>query len=270
MKRPVISSGPGQTGTERQARRFCWMSFLTAMLALGLALIHLTIGRLRFLDSVPRSIWLSGAGGVAVAYVFLHILPDLAAYQETVAAQLGMTAELAEMTVFAIGLSGLTAFYGLERLARSARKRSKGEGPGNGAGAGVFWIHVGSFALYNALVGYLLVHREVPGLPSLVLFFVAMAMHFVTNDFGLREHHRERYDHRARWLLAVAVLAGWMTGISTGLPDLAVAFLFAFLAGGVVLNVLKEELPEDRQSRFLPFLLGAGGYSVVLVAVNLV
>ena len=43
-----------------------------------------------------------------------------------------------------------------------------------------------------------------------------------------------------------------------------IGLLFAFLAGGVVLNVLKEELPEDRQSRFLPFLLGAGGYALLL------
>jgi hypothetical protein len=29
--------------------------------------------------------------------------------------------------------------------------------------------------------------------------------------------------------------------------------------------VLKEELPEERQSRFSAFALGAGGYAVVLL-----
>ena len=44
--------------------------------------------------------------------------------------------------------------------------------------------------------------------------------------------------------------------------------LFAFLAGGVVLNVMKEELPEERQSRFGAFLLGVAGYGGVLLAVG--
>ena len=50
------------------------MLVATGLLALGFALIHLLIGRLAFLRAIPRSRWLSGAGGVAVAYVFLHVL----------------------------------------------------------------------------------------------------------------------------------------------------------------------------------------------------
>ena len=42
--------------------------------------------------------------------------------------------------------------------------------------------------------------------------------------------------------------------------------LFAFQAGGVVMNVLKEELPEERESRFWAFALGAALYSAVLLA----
>ena len=42
--------------------------------------------------------------------------------------------------------------------------------------------------------------------------------------------------------------------------------LFAFLAGGIILNVLKEELPEERQSYFLPFLLGVILYAGLIMA----
>lgn len=42
--------------------------------------------------------------------------------------------------------------------------------------------------------------------------------------------------------------------------------LFAFLAGSVVLNVIKEELPSERRSRFASFAAGVLGYSVVLLA----
>jgi hypothetical protein len=41
--------------------------------------VHAIGGRLRFLDVIPRSTWLSLAGGISVAYVFVHLLPELAA-----------------------------------------------------------------------------------------------------------------------------------------------------------------------------------------------
>ena len=59
--------------------------FLTGACAVAFALIHLFIGKLTFLNALPRSRWLSFAGGVAVAYVFLHILPELSGHQETFA-----------------------------------------------------------------------------------------------------------------------------------------------------------------------------------------
>jgi hypothetical protein len=125
---------------------------------------------------------------------------------------------------------------------------------------------VSSFALYNALIGYLMLHREEPGVGRLILFALAMGVHFVANDFGLREDHKGAYDRAGRWALAAAVLAGWAVGLLCDISEAALAVLFAFLAGGVVMSVLKEELPEGRESRFWAFALGAAIYSAVLLA----
>ncbi|HEY9769039.1 MAG TPA: hypothetical protein V6C71_11185 [Coleofasciculaceae cyanobacterium] len=76
----------------------------------------------------------------------------------------------------------------------------------------VFWLHVVSFALYNGLIGYLLVHREEPGFLSLCFFFLAMALHFVVNNFGLRENHKHAYHNLGRWILAAAIIFGWVIG----------------------------------------------------------
>jgi zinc transporter ZupT len=97
------------------------MLALTAVLAAGLAAVHIAAGKLRFLDVVPRSRWLSFSGGVAVAYVFLHILPELSSHRETFGASLGGSAEAAEAWVYSVALVGLAAFYGLERAARQSR-----------------------------------------------------------------------------------------------------------------------------------------------------
>jgi hypothetical protein len=47
--------------------------------------------------------------------------------------------------------------------------------------------------------------------------------------------------------------------------ETVIAILFALLSGGVILNVLKEELPEERESRFWAFALGAAVYAFILM-----
>ena len=243
--------------------------------AVGFALIHLYGGRLTFLSHVPRSRWLSFAGGVAVAYVFVHLLPELHRHQGRIEERLegdGLLAFL-EAHVYLLALLGLVVFYGLERLVRSSsssssprRSSSPAAGARGPAGRNVFDIHVVAYGLYNALVGYLLLHREDPGWHGFAFYAVAMGFHFLVNDRGLEADHGHLYRTYGRWLLAAAALAGWAAGVFLDIDRLALSTLFAFLAGGVILNVLKEELPEERESRFSAFAAGAFLYAVLLLA----
>ena len=235
--------------------------------AVAQALVHLLAGGLRFLRGTPRSVWLSTAGGVSVAYVFVHVLPELAEGQEAVRQAAPPGLRFLENHVYLVALLGLGVFYGLERAAVTSRRHQAGGEDAPTPPPSVFWLHIGSFAVYNALIGYLLLRRrEESDATSLLLFSAAMAMHFVVNDFGLREHHKGLYDRVGRWVLAVAILAGWGIGRAAEIGEAALAVLFAFLAGGVMLNVLKEELPEERESRFWAFAAGAAGYTALLLA----
>ena len=250
------------------------LPMLAASLAVALlVLVHVVTPSLRFLEGSPRSAWLSIAGGVSVAYVFVHLLPELAAGEEQVGRAVRDTT-FAEHHVYLIALLGLAVFYGLDRLAKTSRSRRQGapvrggrgaEAAAAGTGPAVFWIHMGSFAIYNALIGYLLLHREVMTLGALAFFTVAMALHFVVTDYGLNEDHKAPYRRVGRWVLVAAVVAGFLVGAKTELSDAAIAVLTAFLAGGVILNVLKEEVPSERQSRFWAFSAGMAGYAALLL-----
>lgn len=235
---------------------------LSGLIAAGFLLVHLFAGKLR-LEPVPRSDWLSAAGGVSVAYVFVHLLPEMAAHQQRFSEQgpHGLLPAI-ETHIYVIALVGLSIFYGLERLARRDRAQQRSSEAGE---SGVFWIHLGAFAIYNLLIGYLLVHREESGVQSLLLFGAAMGLHFVVNDQGLVAHHGRAYRRKGRWILSAMPVAGWALGLATSVPPLAVSALFALLAGAVVLNVLKEELPEDRESRFWAFAAGTGAYTALLL-----
>ena len=71
-----------------------------------LCALHLFGGRLHFLTYVHRSKWLSFAGGALVAYVFLHLLPEVASAARAIGERVEAESSLA---AFAIG----AASYGL-------------------------------------------------------------------------------------------------------------------------------------------------------------
>lgn len=237
----------------------------TAVIVAIFVAVHVSGHRLRLLDRTPRSVWLSVAGGTSVAYVFLHLLPELAQGQHEIeAAAEGLLAQM-ERHVYLAALAGVTLFYGLERMALSSRGRDRGDGNDSAPDrteSHVFALHVGSFSLYNLLIGYLLVHGEQD---HLFFYAVAMALHFLVNDHAMREHHKQRYDAIGRWLLAGAVLGGWLLGRVHELPLSVTQLMVALLAGGVILNVLKEELPQERESRFGAFLAGVAVYGGLLL-----
>ncbi|MBL0419337.1 hypothetical protein JI739_03150 [Ramlibacter sp. AW1] len=236
---------------------------LESLLAFLLATVHLVARGTVALSGPPRSVWLSTAGGISVAYVFLHLLPELHEGQHHLQERGALGVVPGQSAIYLVALGGLVLFYGLEHLADRSRSNERRRGQPDSTSAGAFWLHVASFGLYNLAIGYLLVHGE---RDNLLLYGVAMGLHFVVNDHSLREHHKGRYDRLGRWLLAAAVLGGWALGLATEVSELSVKMLIAVLAGGVILNVVKEELPQERESRFGAFLGGAALYGAVLLA----
>ncbi len=245
------------------------MLILTGLAALAFVAVHLLIGRLTFLEGRPRHVLLSFAGGVAVAYIYLHVLPELAAHQRVFARELHMGDSAAEAWVYLISLLGLVFFFGLETAARRSRGRRLATTGESRLEREVKGVHLASFFFFNFLLGYLLLHREQAGLWSLAIYVVAMLLHLSTSDFGQRQEHPEDYDAETRWVLAAGVAVGWVVGaLDRQVPPIFIGAMFAFLAGGVVLNTLKDELPEDKASRFLPFAVGAAAYSLLLLLIR--
>ncbi|KRF08962.1 hypothetical protein ASH00_04605 [Arthrobacter sp. Soil782] len=239
-------------------------------IALGLTLVltalHLAAPRIRRLPFIPERFTASFAGGIATAYVFLHLLPELAAGNEAVGETLQDVLDptpLLELVIFFVALSGFIVFYGLERLAsRSSAAGSKNE-------AGMYWLHLASFMVYNILITYTLALRVRTGLLFALLFTIAMGLHFVLTDRGLRERYAHRFDRTGRLLLAGALIAGWIVGsIAAPTSTLLVALLTAFLGGSILLNVFREEIPPERNSSFGWFCIGLVFYGGLLTLIT--
>jgi hypothetical protein len=238
---------------------------LALAVVVGLGGAHLLPPVLSFLRLIPRSRALSAAGGVSVGYVFVHLLPEVAEAQTAVDHAARGVLTSFERHAWVAALAGLLVFYGLERAAVATRR---GKPDGDGPVPAVFLLSVISFAAYNGIVGYLVVRRaEDAPAGEVVLFGLALGLHFIVNDLGLRHHYRARYDGTGRPVLVGAILAGWLAGVAVDASEAVLGLVVAFLAGGIVLNVLKEEVPEERDSRFLPLAAGAVVYAALLLAV---
>jgi len=236
--------------------------WIALALTLGLVALHLAAPRIRTLPLIPERYTGSFAGGLAVAYVFLHLLPELAAGSEAAGEVLSDIVEptpLLELAIFLVALAGFTTFYGLERLA------DRHDDKVDGRSAYVYWLHLGSFIIYNALITYTLILRVQTGLLFAILFTVAMGLHFLLTDRGLAEHYPRRFRSGGRILLAASLLAGWaLAAVAAPASTVAVALLTALLAGFVLLNVFKEEIPSARSSSFIGFSAGLALYAVLL------
>ena len=59
-------------------------------------------------------------------------------------------------------------------------------------------------------------------------------------------------------------MTGWCIGQATHFNEAAIAAVWALIAGGIIYNVLKEEMPENPDSHFGLFALGATVYAAIL------
>jgi hypothetical protein len=231
----------------------------TFVAALVLASVYLFGSRLR--AKSHARMWISIAGGVSVSTVFVDLLPEISDRQAAFSASAHRGGALfPEQAIYIAALLGFVLFYGLEYLLAASSSA-------DGEPSTIFLsLRITAFAGYSSLIAYLLVHNDWDGVPSLALYTLAMAFHFLLVDHSLVGHDGS-YESRGRWILALAVIVGWCAGIMTSIPEPWLARMIGFISGGVIMNTLVVELPEGRGGRFWPFVSAAIAYTLVLLAI---
>ena len=239
------------------------------ILVLGgaLALLHIVGNRLPLFSVIPLYRWTSFAGGVSITYVFLEVFPGLAKYQalqEESVKHFGII----ENHIYLMALAGLVAFYSID-IARDrylANNLRRSQSVSGSKPHPIFWIRIGAFTILNVIFGYLLQdlgHHTVLGC---LLFFMAVGLHFYIIDTTFREHFQELFDRVGRWILAGALLLGMVLGFFIQFDATALAVIWSFLAGSIILNVLRRELPEANQTCYRSFLLGCGVFVALVLS----
>lgn len=212
---------------------------------------------------------LSIGAGVSTAYVFVYMLPELSeAGAAFVAATSDRALPVPRLRVYGAALVGFLVFYGLANMVASSGERKTRDEVAHKPMHLVEVVHIGGFAAYAWLVSYLMIRGVTNEPVPIVLYTVAMGLHFLGIDHSLRRDHGAVYDHAGRFVLAGAVLLGWLVAELTAISKPLVITGLGLVSGGVVMNSMVMELPDGQDGRFWPFALGAIGYAGLLVIVS--
>lgn len=221
---------------------------------LFLAVVHVAAGALRR-GATARSRWLSAASGLSVAYVFVHLLPELGEMQALWLEERPIRRLMwFESHVYVMALIGVLIALRLDRMKTRRASHER------------FWVQIVALGTYNLIVGMFSV--RLAGVLPLILAALAFGAHFLVNDRELLEREPRRFRSYGRWILAGAVVLGWATAVTWEPPKILLAALLGLLAGGIILDVLRKELSEDRLGHFRAFAAGAVGFTALLIALS--
>ena len=229
-----------------------------------LALVHIFVKELGRIQVAYRNALLSAGAGASLSYVLMRILPKLADKQATLLASVdtGVRGFL-EHHAYLVAMVGLVVYYGVSRLAAYGAGGPTSLSPVRYRAA-VVSTAVG-YGAYSLLIGYLIVNRLHLGLFSLSLITVGMGTLFLVSDHSLRKTWPEAYDGWMRWILTLALLAGWVLGVWIDVSPNVVALWYAFLAGVMLITTIGEKLAIKGGESFWWFLAGVVAFTALLL-----
>ncbi|MCP2035462.1 hypothetical protein L1279_002473 [Planomicrobium sp. HSC-17F08] len=235
------------------------------LVIIGFMIVHIYTNAIKKLEKRMTNRLVSLVSGGSIAYVLLHLVPELTHYQDVAQeAVLFPWLEEVDYVTYMSALLGVAVFYGINQLSEKSERENRRKENLTRPSVSVFALEISAFALYNGLIGYLIHELTGDNLASYVVYFIVFSFHFIANNRILHLTHEDLYTRIGRWVLAFSVLTGWILYEVTHASDLTLAFLSSFLTGGVVLNILNDELPEERESSFPAFIVGMIFIAVLL------
>ncbi|PYZ95613.1 hypothetical protein CR205_19050 [Alteribacter lacisalsi] len=232
------------------------MSVIPYIVGIVFIAIHFLANALLPSEKMKRMKWFSFSGGLAVSYVFVYLLPTLHKEQTNIAEpyrRLSMESE-----IYFVGLIGVVIFLGIQIIISQKYVSHSSS----------FWSAISFYALYNALVSYVVLSTDVAGIQALFYCF-AIGLHFIAVAHDMWREFPGEYNKYGRYVLAVGIVIGWILALTTDLRPLFQSIIFAFVSGAMIFNVFKHELPSERETHFPTFAGAVFIYSAITMSLKL-
>lgn len=232
---------------------------VAGVLACALACAHFFAYRVSRLPTKTQDVLASVGGGAAIAYIFVHLMPELAVGGRGLT-ELNITqftpTPITEAGLFLTAMVGLITFFVLDVRTEEGRASTRTS----------YRIHMLSFASVSAIYAYTLPSLVTTGVDYAILFTIVLGAHLLLADRALARAHPDQFAHETRWVGIAAVAIGFLA--SYLLPpanEYILGVATAFLGGVLLLTTFREELPSASRARVPWFLLGVSVMTVLLL-----
>ncbi len=191
---------------------------------------------------------MSFAAGISLTYLLLFLLPEL--YEGVQALQ---------KLLFVFVLFGALAFHLVEKYIYQHEKKNK-------IMRDLSIVHALSFFTYHFIVGVVLVNLLQRNILTGVLFLLPILSFTAVGQVSLREIRGKLIEkNMVRLGLSAATLIGVIEAIYLPLPPTAFYSLMGFVAGAMLYQVMRENIPSERYGNAVWFLIGAFLYTLIIM-----
>ena len=234
--------------------------------------VHLSSHKIYGFSKHYKKRILSFSGGVASAYVFLDLLPLIERANPHIHVILGNSPLITiflEKAIFGVAFIGFLVFFVLEYLALKSRNYKAQQTTKSlektNASRNVFFLHIGLTAVVSLIICYSLRFEILTTGLGVAIYTIALSLHFFISDRSMEEHYGSLYVKYGRYLLAVMPIIGWALSVLFPERESEAYVLLAFIAGAVLFNVIKDEVPSLGTGKPLSFFAGALLYSGLIL-----
>ncbi len=225
---------------------------MTLVAAIVIALSCIIAAEPRLLGRRWPPYLLAAGAGIGIAYVVVHLLPEIAIGAEIVRRSTEGRLPYAELHAYIlvlIGIIGTLFLRGLQSGLHGMTPHPR--------------VSIVQPALSATIVGYLLAVRDDTEVGSILLFTLAIGLHIALNAHGM---NIKLNSPQGGLVLAGAIAVGYALGIGWEAPPVVVAGLVALLAGGVMTRTIHEIL--DEESHLAALTVGATLEAALLLGVT--
>lgn len=207
--------------------------YIALVAAVLFSLVHILTPRFSLVLSRNVAVAGSFGGGIASAFVFLELLPELDHGHQLIG----------EAIEFVI-LGGFIAVLGLNHLSEHRFKHK------------TKFVSIPIFiaCAYNWLL--IFAFPRSGNVYDLVIC-VLLVLHLAFYDHSLRKESPAKFDAWGRWLLVLSSLLGWFALVTIGHSGPFVEdLLIGLLSGAIIYQIFTFDLPATKETRFFWFLGG--------------
>ena len=220
---------------------------LALSLVAGVLIIcHLLSPVIRRASQVVDAEVASFTGGLAAAYVFLHIFAELDKAHQVIGDR-----------IYLLILAGFVAFYAIENHIRHATPE------GESVSRHSYNLRLAFQTLYSVLLVFTLSEQLPENHLLSAMFAVTLGLHVMATDIGMMKRFGQQFARHGHFILAASLVTGLLLSLLLEPGKMLIDILSASLAGFIIFTVFHEEISQTRETKIRWFLGGTLSFTAL-------